>query len=229
MGFYLVFLPLTVLFSVTTILTSLFDRKGDLTHLSARVWGRLVVLLSPMRLIVKGKMPPEGRNYVFLANHQSQLDIPLLVSVLWPFKVRFVAKESLFRIPLFGPAIRRMGCISIDRSNRRKAMRSIEEAVEQTALGRSILVFPEGTRRRKLADFKIGGIILALKTGKPIVPVVVDGTTDIVPRKGLLLHRAVVRVIILPPMETVGVFDMKDREQLKDELWRRINDAMNSE
>ena len=110
-----------------------------------------------------------------------------LFRVLHPYRVCFVAKESLFTIPIFGLGMRKAGHVAIDRSNRRKAMKSIEEAVERTHWGRSIIVFPEGTRakrpRYQLQDFKIGGMVIALKADRPIVPLVVlTGTGAILPK-----------------------------------------------
>ncbi|BBD06810.1 1-acyl-sn-glycerol-3-phosphate acyltransferase [Desulfovibrio ferrophilus] len=172
------------------------------------------------------ELDPE-QTYVFMANHQSQLDIPLLTALLAPRKVSFVAKQSLFKIPVFGAAIKAVGHISIDRSNRRRAMKSIESAVQKAQGGRSIMIYPEGTRAEDLdniQEFKIGGVIIALKTGLPVVPIVLSGTGEVLPKHRLLLRSAPLKVKALPPIDT-GKYTMKDREAFKDDLYKMMNDA----
>ena len=117
-----------------------------------------------------------------MCNHQSALDIHSLLVAL-PFEFKFVAKESLFRIPLFGWAMKRAGHISLDRDNPRKALKSMDEAARKIRGGLNIVIFPEGTRGvgGTLLPFKKGGFALALKAKVPVVPVGIVGTAALQP------------------------------------------------
>ncbi|MBU1002173.1 MAG: 1-acyl-sn-glycerol-3-phosphate acyltransferase [Proteobacteria bacterium] len=219
--FFLFFAPVTALASLTCILCK------PLAIWASQAWARCTIWLIRMPLEVDFSALDPEQTYVFMVNHQSQLDIPLMTAILAPRKVNFVAKDSLFKIPLFGQAITAVGHISIDRSNPRSAMKSIEVAVQRAQSGRSILIFPEGTRAEefdKLQDFKIGGMILALKTGLPVAPIVLSGTGTVLPKHRLLLRPAVLKVRALPPIDT-GKYTMKDREAFKDDLYQMMNDA----
>ena len=226
--FYLVVLPATGLFCSIAIV---FKRHGTW---SGRTWGRVVMWATRSRYEVDLSALEPGQDYVFMANHQSQLDIPVLNAILGMRQVAegrpglgFVAKQSLFDIPLFGPAIRAVGHIPIDRSNRRRAMKSIDQAVEDVKNGTSIVIFPEGTRAvdlSKLQEFKVGGFIIAIKTGRPVAPVVVTGTGDCLPKHKLRLRRAPVKVRALAPIEP-GRYSLKEREQFKDDLHTLMNEA----
>ena len=164
-----------------------------------------------------------------MANHQSQFDIPILYTLLPGVPLSFVAKQSLFSIPFLGWAMRAAGHIAIDRDNRRKAMHSIDQAVRWAKQGARIIIFPEGTRNKnleQLAEFKVGGMILALKCGLPIVPLVLAGTGEILPKGSLRIGsgRRDILLKALAPIDTAG-YTLKQREQLKDELYLRMNTA----
>ena len=126
----------------------------------SRMWGLGGILPSGARVEADFSALPRGREFVILANHQSYLDIYLLFSLLsGPYRIAFVAKDSLFRIPVLGMAMRDSGHVSIDRSNQRKAMKSIDQAVERSRQGATVVIFPEGTRGtdpERLGEFQIG-------------------------------------------------------------------------
>jgi len=219
--FYIFFVPATIVASLVCVLAKPWAVK------SGQTWSRFVIWLTGLPVDLDLSVLDPNETYVFMVNHQSQLDIPLLAGILAPRPVSFVAKESLFKIPLFGPALKAVGHISIDRSNRRKAMASIDNAVNQAQNGRSILIFPEGTRGKDLEhidEFKTGGMIIALKTGVPVVPIVVSGTGRALPKHKLLLRRATLKVRALPPIDP-GRYTMKERETFKDDLHTMMNDA----
>ena len=115
--------------------------------------------------------------YVFAANHRSNFDIFTLIAIL-PGRLMFVAKQSLFRIPLFGHALIRMGSVPLDRSNLKQAVKSLDRAAARVKAGASMIIFPEGTRvaAPELSPFKKGVFIMAAKAGQPIVPVSISGT-----------------------------------------------------
>ena len=163
-----------------------------------------------------------------MANHQSNLDIPLLFAALSEYNFRFLAKESLFAIPVFGPALRRMGHVSIDRGNRRKAMEAIQEAVDLVAGGVGLLVFPEGTRSMdftKIQEFKTGGMIVALKCQAMVAPIVISGSGAVLAKHGRRLTPGVVRIRALPPFDAAAAYTLKQREAFKNDLWDRMDAA----
>lgn len=150
-----------------------------------RWFGRRVIELLDIHLDARGadQVPP-GRAYVYMSNHQSHLDIPVLYATLPSPTIRMLAKTELFRIPVWGRGLRAAEFIEVDRSNHASAIRSIAYAEELVRDGVSIYLAPEGTRSRtgRIGPLKKGGFHLALATGAPIVPVAVAGTIDILPR-----------------------------------------------
>lgn len=191
-------------------------------------WGEAAVRLSGIKIEADlGDVDPEG-HYVFIGNHQSNLDIPVLFEVLKKNRIRFVAKNSLFEIPIYGKALAHAGHICIDRENRRSAMKSLNEAVEKAKDGISPVIFPEGTRNTELdelMDFQVGGMIIALKSGLPVVPIVMTNTGRIMGKGQLIIdNRPVVRVKALPVIDPSD-YTLKEREKLKDDLYEMMNAA----
>ena len=165
------------------------------------------------RLILGLKVEVEGlenvdprRSYVFMANHVSFLDGPLLFYII-PQRVRVILKKSIFRIPVAGPAMRFIGFVPVDRKSLSSGKRSIDEAVQaMKEKGYSFLIFPEGTRSNdgKLHDFKRGGFFLAVAAQVPIIPVTIKGTFELMPRGRIFVRRGKIKVIFHPPVETAG-------------------------
>ncbi|MDI6698215.1 MAG: lysophospholipid acyltransferase family protein [Candidatus Saccharicenans sp.] len=147
-----------------------------------------------------------GRGYVFMANHLSFLDGPLLFYVI-PQRVRVILKKSIFRIPIVGPGMRFVGFVPVDRKRASGGKRSIDEAARMMKeRGYSFLIFPEGTRSRtgKLQPFKRGGFFLALAAQAPIIPITIKGTFELMPKGRIFPRRGLIRVIFHPPVETAG-------------------------
>jgi 1-acyl-sn-glycerol-3-phosphate acyltransferase len=145
------------------------------------MWGRGLLLFSGVRVRAEWKEDLNSSGpYVFMSNHQSLFDIPVLMTSV-PGQARFLAKRSLFRIPVFGWAMQAAGFIAIDRENRSNAKDSFAEAVARLRSGASALVFPEGTRSLDggLLPLKRGGFLLALKSGLAIVPVGIRGSLKV--------------------------------------------------
>jgi len=191
-------------------------------------WGAAAVKLSGIRIEADmGEVDPNG-HYVFIGNHQSNLDIPVLFKLLKGNRIRFVAKKSLFEIPLYGKALAHAGHICIDRENRRAAMKSLNEAVETAKSGISPVIFPEGTRNTKLdelMEFKIGAMILALKAGLPVVPIVMTNTGRVMGKGDFFIdNRPVVRFKALPVIDP-SRYTLKEREQFKNDLYAMMNEA----
>jgi 1-acyl-sn-glycerol-3-phosphate acyltransferase len=220
----------TFIFALLAILVSFFSRNGDAVHRVARGWGRSILWISLVPVKVHGieNLDP-GRSYIYMCNHQSNFDIPVLLSKL-PVQFRWLAKAELFRIPIFGRGMRGAGYISIDRSNRKSAFLSLARAARIIRDGTSVLVFPEGTRSRdgELQPFKKGGFVLSVDAGVPVVPLVIRGTHAIMPRHTLMIRRRTVQIDILPPVET-GQYTRKTKDDLMNRIYADMAAALTAE
>jgi 1-acyl-sn-glycerol-3-phosphate acyltransferase len=150
----------------------------------ARWFGRRVIELLDIELVASGAQNVPQRAVVYMSNHQSHLDIPMLYATLPSPTIRMLGKAELFRIPLWGRGLRAAEFIEVDRSNHARAVQSIEHAARLVREGVSIYLAPEGTRSidGRIGKLKKGGFHLAIGTGAPIVPVAIRGTMDILPR-----------------------------------------------
>jgi 1-acyl-sn-glycerol-3-phosphate acyltransferase len=174
----------------------------------ARWFGRRVIELLDVQLIATGaEQVPTDRAYVYMSNHQSHLDIPILYATLPSPTIRMLGKKELFAIPLWGRGLRAAEFIEVDRSNHARAMKSIDYAARLVADGVSIYLAPEGTRSRDgtVGKLKKGGFHLALETKAPIVPVAIRGTIDILPRGARVMQTGrTVKVTIGAPIIVEG-------------------------
>jgi 1-acyl-sn-glycerol-3-phosphate acyltransferase len=193
----------TLVLGTLIILFTLVQPQGSLARRSARLWAKLLLTTLRIPITVEGleHLVP-GQTYVFAANHRSQFDIFVLLVTL-PGEFGWVAKKSLFQIPVFGQAMGRMGNISIDRNNLQEAIKSLNHAAALVQGGRSVIIFPEGTRAtsRELLPFKKGVFVMARQAEQPIVPVTINGTLAIQPRGSLHIRPGPVKVIISPPID----------------------------
>ncbi len=203
--FYLIYLPWTLIVLLLALPISLFGQNA--IHNWGIIWGRSALLLAGIRLQVRGSEHlPQGQPAIYIANHQSNFDIPLLYAGL-PLQFRWMAKKELFDIPLFGLAMARCGYIPIDRSDRRKTMQSMTEAAKQIRNGASVIIFPEGTRSEdgRLQEFKKGGFVIAIKAQVPVVPVAIKGSYQVMPKGQRLIRSGPVELEIFPAITTAGL------------------------
>ncbi len=226
--FYLTFYPWTLFVLLTALPLSLFGQ--NVVHNWGIIWGRSALLLSGLKVKVRGaEHIPRGRSAIYIANHQSNFDIPILYAGL-PLQFRWMAKKELFDIPLFGRAMRHCGYIPIDRSDRRKAMQSMNDAAKQIREGASVIVFPEGTRTPdgELKEFKKGGFLIAVKAQVPVVPVAIKGSFAVMSKDSLLIHGGEIEVEIFPPLETAGLKNA-DTDRLLEQVREPIAAALEGE
>ena len=225
--FYCSMFIVTLVCSSLAILAALIFRSSNKAHLVARLWGRTLLFLGGVRVDVEGleKIDP-NQAYIFAANHQSQFDIFALLGHL-PVQFRWLAKIELFRIPIFGAAMKGAGYIPIDRADRRKAFKSIDQAAAKVRQGTSIVIFPEGTRSLdgKLKGFKKGGFHLAIKSQRPIVPVSISGTFSILPKRGFRINPRAVRIHLSEPIPTASLTG-QDRNWLISTIRQRIQENL---
>jgi 1-acyl-sn-glycerol-3-phosphate acyltransferase len=161
------------------------------------------------------------RPYVAVANHESMADI-FLISHL-PWEMKWLAKESLFRLPVMGWLMRMAGDIPVRRSDRSSRAEALEGCRDRLAKRVSVMIFPEGTRSRtgELLPFKDGAFRLAIESGAPILPLVVAGTRNCLPKGSGLLGRARAELRVLEPIPTTGL-SVRDVGALRDEVRARI-------
>lgn len=216
----LAFLLLLVPWTLFVILTGapLSFISADLFHTYAGLWGRVALRLAGVSIDIQGRENIPAGAAVFMPNHQSLFDILALFAGL-PVQFRFLAKEELFRIPLFGMAMKRCGYIPVNRGDRRQAMASMQEAARRIAAGVSVIIFPEGTRSStgRLLPFKKGGFQLALQSQMPIVPIAIEGTHAILPKHSRQLTSGHIRIHIFKPVPTAGL-KSSDRDALMEQV-----------
>ncbi len=196
----------TLACAALALLVALVPPRGDRVYRVARLWARGLLAASGVRLEVASRLGANGpARRVFMANHQSLFDIPVLLLAL-PGQARFLAKRSLFRIPLFGWALRAGGFVPIDRANRATARESFAAALDRLAEGASLVVFPEAERTLdgRLLPFQRGGFLLALKSGWPIVPVGISGAFEVQMRRSFLVRPRPIGVRLGAPIDVAA-------------------------
>jgi 1-acyl-sn-glycerol-3-phosphate acyltransferase len=205
----------TVICGITATLCSFFSRTGNLPHLVARFWGNSILMANLTKVSLSGlhHIDP-SQPLIYMANHQSNFDIPVLLGKL-PVQFRWLAKAELFKIPIFGRGMRGCGYISIDRSDHKAAVLSLKEAARTIRAGASVLIFPEGTRSPdgRIQPMKKGGFILAIEAGVPIVPIIIHGTRNIMAKGESRINPGNVRLDIKPPIIT-SAYTRKDKDRL---------------
>ena len=209
----------TAFFAILAIVVSFFTRTGNPVHIVARVWSQSILMGSRVHVGVRGlaNIKPD-KSYVYMANHQSNFDIPVLLGYL-PVQFRWLAKAELFKIPVFGRAMLGAGYVEIDRFNRKSAFESIEKAAQRMKDGVSVMIFPEGTRSKdgSVQPFKKGGFVMAIKSGVPIIPVILRGTWPIMAKSSLRINPGDVEMEIGEPIDTSG-YSMETKEELMEKV-----------
>ena len=187
---------------------------------------RNALRLAGVRIEVEGKENLPQRTCVYMANHQSNIDPPILFAVLPP-RIAMMGKKQLFSIPVLGGALRAGDFVPVHREDPEEARESVEVALEKLRRGVSFLVYPEGHRSwdGRLLPFKHGVFVLAIRGGVPIVPVTVDGATGLMPKGKWEIYPGVVRVTIHPPVET-ATRKVEERRKVGREVRAAIASAL---
>ncbi|MBC8346333.1 MAG: 1-acyl-sn-glycerol-3-phosphate acyltransferase [Candidatus Marinimicrobia bacterium] len=205
----------TIIFAIIGIVGSLFEWRGKFLSWIAQTWSKFLLAVGGLKYRVVGldNLDPRG-NYVFAANHESALDIPLAFGGL-PYHIVAIAKIELKRIPIFGWAMMAGGHFFVDRTNHSKALNSLDKAKASMVKNpRSIIIYPEGTRsiNGEIKPFKKGGLIMALQMGIPVVPIALCGTRNALGKKGLVLRGQTLELRIGKPILTQHI-QYEDRRQ----------------
>jgi len=214
----------TLVLAPFVILVALVNSHAPLVDRLIRLWGRVFVRASGVDLSVDGleKLDPAKR-YVLVPNHSSYLDIPCLLTALDTQPIRFMAKASLFKIPILGWGMLAAGFIPIDRKKTSKGKASFDLAAKRIRGGNTIVIFPEGGRshERTMKPFKHGAFLLAMKSGLPLVPIAIRGTHDALPASTLIIRPGPVKIVVGDPID---VSELSVRQ--KDELVQSTRSAI---
>jgi len=215
----LIFLYTAVMGSISVI-SSIFDTGGTVQHACAQIWSRLILWTSRVRLKISGaEYLRPGVPYVLFINHQSHMDIPIVLAAL-PIQFRFAAKKELFRIPFLGWHLRRSGHVPIDRENPRAAIRSLDLAAETIRKGTPIAIFPEGgtSPDGSILSFKGGGFMLATRSKAEAVPVTICGSRRVLRPQTYHVRGGVVQVTIGPPIRPDGLSQTELADRVREEI-----------
>ena len=219
----------TIVLGALSIVSSLFDRRGNLAHGCARTWSRWILKTTGVRVTVEGvaRVTP-GTTYIFVANHQSHYDTPVIFSSL-PLQLRIIAKESLAKFPVLGWHLKRGGHLFVDRQHPDRAgiLNRWRALVSE---GHSLIIFAEGTRSwdGRVARFKAGSFLLAMQAGLPIVPLALIGTRNVMPKGRLRSEPADVTLVVHEPIDPPAIHDptIHDAKALADRVHAVVRSAV---
>lgn len=216
----LVSVPFWLIFSLLRLITPLYVLGKGLAGLAFFMLG--------VKIEVRGRENVDKeKNYIFMPNHLSFLDGPIIVMLI-PQYVRVIVKKEVFKIPVLNYAMNKAEFISVDREGKEGGKKSIEDATEIIRKKRySFLVFPEGTRSRNgnLQAFRRGGFFLAIDSQTPILPMVIKGSYDLMPSGSFFVKRGKVKVIFLPPISTEG-YKRQNMLELMEKVERSISQKL---
>jgi 1-acyl-sn-glycerol-3-phosphate acyltransferase len=193
----------TIVLGTLSILSTFVDRRGHAAHWCARAWSWLILATTGVHVHLKGlEHVQTGQTYLFISNHQSIYDIPVIFASL-PFQLRIIAKESLGHFPFLGWHLRRSGHLLVDRSNPDRAgilnrwRRLVSDQI-------SLIIFPEGTRSPdgRVGRFRGGSFLLALEAGLTIVPITISGTIHVMKKGRLMTRPGHATLVIHEPVAT---------------------------
>ncbi len=184
---------------------------ADFINYQARLWAQRMIRITGSKVNISGlENIPKDRGVVFIANHQSYMDIPVMIGYI-DKPMGFIAKVELLKVPILSMWIKYLGGVFIVRNNPKESLKAINKGAELIKKGKSMVIFPEGTRSEdgKLGAFKPGSLKLAVKSGAPIVPVAIKGTVNILSKKKFAIKPSEVEAHVLPPI-------MQDEDVKKD-------------
>jgi 1-acyl-sn-glycerol-3-phosphate acyltransferase len=225
---WLVYIPFlavsTILWGSLALISSWISRR--LAFHCGTIWAFCLCLVNFTFVRVRGRgRARKGQSYVIVCNHQSHFDV-LAFYGFWGRQFRWVIKQELRRVPGLGYGCQSVGHIFIDRSDRQKALASLEAARPLLAGGISVLFFPEGSRSRdgRMREFKKGAFMMALQMNLPILPVTISGSRHVLPGKSLRLLPGLIRIQVHEPVDTAS-YGLERR----DELIRDVRAIIGSE
>ena len=217
---------LTVFWAVPVVLFSYLDPHARSSSRFVRLWASSVLVVCGVRVRARGV---EGldptRPYVFMANHQSLVDIPALVAALRGFELRWVAKQDLLRVPVLGLAMRATKQILVARESRFQAVAALRQVKALLDAGISVVFFPEGSRTLTgdLLPFRPGGFLAAARAGRPVVPVTINGSRNALPPGQWRVRSGMIEVLVGDPLP---LGEHADTKRGREELMARVREAV---
>lgn len=189
-------------------------------------WAKSMIRLTGSTVEVIGVENIPEKNVLFISNHQSNFDIPLIIGYLPKLK-GFIAKVELEKIPIISGWMKRLGCIFLDRNNKRKSVLAFKDGIEKLKNGETLVIFPEGTRSKgkEMGEFKKGSLQLALKSGVQIVPITINGSYKLLEEKNRI-RKGHIKLIVHPPIST-DFLTNEDKEELNDKIFNIIRESLN--
>ncbi|MHC1724071.1 MAG: lysophospholipid acyltransferase family protein [Aminipila sp.] len=190
-------------------------KEEDLPEINQIVqnWANSLLKMAGVICTVEGlENIPKDRAVLFTSNHQGNFDIPLMITQLGKTNP-IVAKNSMEKVPMISNWMKLFDCLFIDRENARQSLGVFAQAEKIIGEGRSVIIFPEGTRSRsdEVGEFKEGAFKIATKTGAPVIPVAINGSYKVMEANGVWIHPAEIKITVLPPIETA----LLSREEIK--------------
>jgi 1-acyl-sn-glycerol-3-phosphate acyltransferase len=220
---------LTVIYGPVVVVAAMLgvkEKPGGIYQRCMHAWCRGICRISGVKLVVHNpERMSEREGHVYIANHVSWYDIFALASIIPRYT--WIAKAELRKLPLFGRAAEAAGIVFIDRDNRKAAFEAYRYAAEDVKRGRSVIICPEGTRGRDyhLRPFKKGPFVLAIAAQTAVIPTLLYGTREVMPKGSFLIRPGVVNIHFLEPVPTVG-YTYEDRAKLMEIVWSRMATEM---
>lgn len=207
------------------LLNTILSGSADFMYRIATKLAITGVRLAGVKIEIQGREHLQtGRNYIYMSNHVSNLDPPILVPSV-PGRCSVLVKKEVFRLPILGTAMRVAELVPVDRSNREAAIESVRAAAEVLRHRLNMVIYPEGTRSAdgRLLPFKKGPFHLAMEAGVPVVPVTILGTAELWPKGTLAMRSGRATLIFHPPIDPAG---FADRDQLMAAVREQIASAL---
>jgi len=217
----------TLILGILVIFISIFDKWGRRVHYLGKLWSRMNMFFSGVRVRVDGlEKFDRKKSYIVMPNHQSLYDVWALIGYI-PLQLRWVMKKELRKVPLFGFACARMGHIYVDRGDSQRAKKSLEVSHNLLKNNLSVVFFPEGTRSPdgKLLPFKKGGFVIAIETKIPILPITINGSRYILPKGSMRCIPGTIHITIHDPVSVEG-FTYENKEKLMDIVKNKIEQSL---
>jgi len=215
----------TIVLGTLSVGSVLLGGRGSFAHGCARTWAWLILATTGVNVTTVGlDRLDRRRGYLFISNHQSFYDIPVIFWYL-PWDLRIIAKESLGSFPFIGWHLRRTGHVLVRRDRPGSAV--FQQLADMMKAGRSLIVFPEGTRSPdgRLGPFRVGIFRLAIEAGLDIVPVAVRGSRHVMPKNRLTTSPGQVTLQVFDPISTAGL-ELEAARDLSDRVWRIVAAAV---
>jgi 1-acyl-sn-glycerol-3-phosphate acyltransferase len=212
------------------ILICFITKNENAIYKPVRLFVRAGLAMVGVKIAVQGLEHLDSQQaYIFTPNHQSFIEVPLFVTYLGR-NPGYLAKKEVFKYPVFGPGIRMMGVIPVDRSNSPAAVESAKLATANIRRGKSYMVYPEGTRSKDghLLPFKKGAFMMAIEAGVPIVPVTVSGSTKIMPKGEFKVFPSTVYITVHEPISSAG-YTRENVAELMARTREKIYSALSAE